>query len=115
MIIAEEVSTALQDGRAVVALESTIISHGLPRPRNLEIAAAIDLLEQHLAEGLRDTVDWLLRDGRGGDSGEVKWLVERASRGQNLQEERQARGSRGRRGRACPVCRPAGRRPVPSG
>ncbi|WP_104199791.1 mannose-6-phosphate isomerase, class I [Cryobacterium sp. Y29] len=40
-------------------------------------AAAIDLLEQHLAEGLRDTVDWLLRDGRGGDSGEVKWLVER--------------------------------------
>ncbi|WP_104192165.1 mannose-6-phosphate isomerase, class I [Cryobacterium sp. Y82] len=40
-------------------------------------AAAIDLLEQRLAEGLRDTVDWLLRDGRGGDSGEVKWLVER--------------------------------------
>ena len=38
---------------------------------------AIDSLENHLAQGLRDTVDWLLRDGRGGDSGEVKWLVER--------------------------------------
>ena len=40
-------------------------------------AAAIDSLENQLARGLRDTVDWLLRDGRGGDSGEVKWLVER--------------------------------------
>lgn len=28
-------------------------------------------------DGLRDTVEWLLRDGRGEDSGEVKWLVER--------------------------------------
>lgn len=40
-------------------------------------AAVIDLLENQLAQGLRETVDWLLRDGRGGDSGEVKWLVER--------------------------------------
>jgi len=38
---------------------------------------AIDSLDNHLEQGLRDTVDWLLRDGRGGDSGEVKWLVER--------------------------------------
>lgn len=40
-------------------------------------AAAIDSLENHLTEGLRDTVDWLLRDGRDGDFGEVQWLVER--------------------------------------
>ena len=33
-----QVQKALNDGRAVVALESTIISHGLPRPRNLEAA-----------------------------------------------------------------------------
>ncbi len=33
-----EVSGALAAGRAVVALESTIISHGLPRPRNREAA-----------------------------------------------------------------------------
>ena len=40
-------------------------------------SGALDLLDNHLARGLRDTVDWLLRDGRGDDSGEVKWLVER--------------------------------------
>jgi pseudouridine-5'-phosphate glycosidase len=33
-----EVSEALSSGKPVVALESTIISHGLPRPRNLEAA-----------------------------------------------------------------------------
>lgn len=33
-----QVQKALNDGRAVVALESTIISHGLPRPRNHEAA-----------------------------------------------------------------------------
>jgi pseudouridylate synthase len=33
-----EVSAALAAGKPVVALESTIISHGLPRPRNLEAA-----------------------------------------------------------------------------
>jgi len=40
---------------------------------------ALDALEQRLLgpEALRDTVDWLLRDGRGEDSGEVAWLVER--------------------------------------
>jgi pseudouridine-5'-phosphate glycosidase len=36
--IAPEVAEALAAGRPVVALESTIISHGLPRPRNLEVA-----------------------------------------------------------------------------
>lgn len=28
-------------------------------------------------DALHDVVEWLLRDGRGGDSGEVSWLVER--------------------------------------
>jgi pseudouridine-5'-phosphate glycosidase len=36
--IAPEVARALEDNRPVVALESTIISHGLPRPRNREAA-----------------------------------------------------------------------------
>jgi pseudouridine-5'-phosphate glycosidase len=36
--ISPEVAAALADGRPVVALESTIISHGLPRPRNHEAA-----------------------------------------------------------------------------
>ena len=40
---------------------------------------ALDALERHLLgpDALRDCVDWLLRDGRGGDTGEVAWLVER--------------------------------------
>ena len=37
-----EVSDALEDGRPVVALESTIISHGLPRPENLRVARQIE-------------------------------------------------------------------------
>jgi pseudouridine-5'-phosphate glycosidase len=38
----EEVAGALADGRPVVALESTLIAHGLPRPRNLEVAAELE-------------------------------------------------------------------------
>ncbi|SDZ07081.1 pseudouridine-5'-phosphate glycosidase [Herbiconiux ginsengi] len=37
-LVAAEVADALDEGRPVVALESTIISHGLPRPRNLAAA-----------------------------------------------------------------------------
>lgn len=42
MRLAPEVATALGDGAPVVALESTIISHGLPRPDNLEVAARVE-------------------------------------------------------------------------
>jgi pseudouridine-5'-phosphate glycosidase len=37
-----EVAEALAQGSPVVALESTIISHGLPQPRNLEVAAELE-------------------------------------------------------------------------
>jgi pseudouridine-5'-phosphate glycosidase len=40
LTIGPEVAAALADGRPVVALESTLISHGLPYPQNLEVAAA---------------------------------------------------------------------------
>jgi pseudouridine-5'-phosphate glycosidase len=36
--LSPEVADAINAGKAIVALESTIISHGLPRPRNLEAA-----------------------------------------------------------------------------
>jgi len=36
--LSEEVREALNSGKPVVALESTIISHGLPRPQNLQAA-----------------------------------------------------------------------------
>ena len=42
-LLSAEVTSALADGRPVVALESTIISHGLPRPRNH--AAAVEFEE----------------------------------------------------------------------
>ena len=42
MLIHPEVSAALAEHRPVVALESTIISHGLPRPDNLRIAREIE-------------------------------------------------------------------------
>lgn len=38
--IAPEVADALAAGRPVVALESTLISHGLPYPQNIEVASA---------------------------------------------------------------------------
>ena len=40
--LGDEVAAALARGGAVVALESTIIAHGLPRPDNLEVAAQLE-------------------------------------------------------------------------
>ena len=45
--IAPEVKRALDEGRPVVALESTIISHGMPYPKNVETAL---LVEQTIRE-----------------------------------------------------------------
>ncbi|MBG0831039.1 pseudouridine-5'-phosphate glycosidase [Planomonospora sp. ID67723] len=40
--LSQEVAGALAQGSPVVALESTIISHGLPQPRNLEVATELE-------------------------------------------------------------------------
>ncbi len=40
--IAPPVASALAERRPVVALESSLIAHGLPRPRNLEVAHALE-------------------------------------------------------------------------
>src|SRR5919202_2992318 len=42
MRFTREVSTAIEQGRPVVALESTLIAHGLPRPENVDIARQIE-------------------------------------------------------------------------
>lgn len=42
LLIREDVAAALHSGRPVVALESTVIAHGLPRPQNLETARAME-------------------------------------------------------------------------
>ena len=40
--VAPEVRQALEEGRPVVALESTIISHGMPYPQNVETALNVE-------------------------------------------------------------------------
>lgn len=42
LALSTDVRDALNDGRPVVALESTIISHGMPYPRNVEMAREIE-------------------------------------------------------------------------
>jgi pseudouridylate synthase len=45
-VLSSAVEKAIEEGAPVVALESTVIAHGLPRPQNLETA-------QRLEEGVR--------------------------------------------------------------
>ena len=61
LVLAPEVADALADGRAVVALESTLISHGLPYPQNLEVARASEAAVR-AAGAVPATV--AIRDGR---------------------------------------------------
>lgn len=42
LTVTEEVGAALAEGRPVVALESTIISHGMPYPENVAMATAVE-------------------------------------------------------------------------
>ncbi len=77
--VAPEAREALEAGRAVVALESTIISHGMPYPKNVETAllveqtvrdngavpATIAVIGGRLKAGLsRDEIEYLGRAGR---------------------------------------------------
>ncbi|MFD6972070.1 pseudouridine-5'-phosphate glycosidase [Streptomyces sp. NPDC059949] len=48
-VLSDEVREALARGKPVVALESTILAHGLPRPRNLEVGLELEALVR--AEG----------------------------------------------------------------
>ncbi len=62
LVVAPEVATALAEGRPVVALESTLISHGLPYPQNLEVATASEAAVRETADAVPATV--AVRDGR---------------------------------------------------
>jgi pseudouridine-5'-phosphate glycosidase len=42
LVLSDEVTTALHEGTPVVALESTIISHGMPYPQNVEMATEVE-------------------------------------------------------------------------
>lgn len=72
-----EVADAIRDNRPVVALESTVIAHGLPHPQNLQTAlrlqeivrsggavpATIAIIGGHLTVGLTDDQIQLLAEG----------------------------------------------------
>ncbi|MER5969866.1 pseudouridine-5'-phosphate glycosidase [Streptomyces sp. NPDC002055] len=61
MNVSEEVREALARRQPVVALESTIIAHGLPRPRNLQVAKE---LEAEVREGGAVPATIAVLDGR---------------------------------------------------
>ncbi|MEG0068951.1 pseudouridine-5'-phosphate glycosidase [Cetobacterium sp.] len=78
LVISEEVKNALANNQAVVALESTIISHGMPYPQNVETAlkveeivrengaipATIAILNGKLKVGLsKEEIDYLGKKG----------------------------------------------------
>ena len=42
LVLTDEVAQALNDRTPVVALESTIISHGMPFPQNVEMATEVE-------------------------------------------------------------------------
>ncbi len=42
VVLSEQVAGAIRDGAPIVALESTIITHGLPQPENLQAALAFE-------------------------------------------------------------------------
>jgi pseudouridine-5'-phosphate glycosidase len=63
--LSPDVAEALDAGRPVVALESTIISHGLPRPRNLEAARDFEaiLRERRVTPATIAVLDGVLKVG----------------------------------------------------
>src|SRR3990170_5761893 len=61
-VVAAEGAAALAEGRPVVALESTLISHGLPYPQNLEVALASEAAVRETDGAVPATV--AIRDGR---------------------------------------------------
>ncbi len=42
-----EISSALANGKPLVALESTIIAHGMPYPQNFEMAQEVETIIRH--------------------------------------------------------------------
>jgi pseudouridine-5'-phosphate glycosidase len=73
LTITDEVRDALADGRPVVALESTIISHGMPYPQNVAMALEVEaIIREHGAVPATIAVlDGRPRIGLGGDDLEL--------------------------------------------
>jgi pseudouridylate synthase len=77
LTLSHDVAAALADGRPVVALESTLITHGLPYPANVETALAMEEAVR-AAGALPATIAVLkgrLTVGISGD--DIEWLASR--------------------------------------
>ena len=78
--IAPDVATALAAGEPVVALESTIISHGMPFPKNVKTAMAV---ETTVRDGGATPATIAILDGRlkvGLSSDEIRYLGEQGTK-----------------------------------
>ncbi|MGO9657141.1 MAG: pseudouridine-5'-phosphate glycosidase [Acidimicrobiales bacterium] len=69
LVLSPEVAQARRDGKPLVALESTIIAHGLPRPRNLEVARELEAVvrEEGACPATVAVLDGVPRIGLGPD------------------------------------------------
>jgi len=69
LTISDPVGEALHDERAVVALESTIITHGMPYPRNVETALAVQdaITERGAVPATTAVMDGTMRVGLSDD------------------------------------------------
>ena len=65
LVVAPRLAAALREGRPVVALESAVITQGLPRPLNLEVALAMEsvLLQSGVEPATIAVLDGRLRVG----------------------------------------------------
>jgi pseudouridine-5'-phosphate glycosidase len=73
--IKDEVREALAANKPVVALESTVIAHGLPRPKNLETAKQLEQIVR-AGGGIPATIAMLAGDLRAGlETSELKLLA----------------------------------------
>lgn len=67
--ISDEVRDAVNEGQAVVALESTIISHGMPYPQNVDMACTVEAIvrKQGAVPATIAVLDGVCRVGLDGD------------------------------------------------
>ncbi|MCL6439614.1 MAG: pseudouridine-5'-phosphate glycosidase, partial [Rubrobacteraceae bacterium] len=77
-----EVEEALREGRPVVALESTLISHGLPRPDNLRVARELEEIvrDEGAIPATVGVVDGVPRVGLGADEIELLATAEEVAK-----------------------------------
>jgi pseudouridine-5'-phosphate glycosidase len=75
-VVSDEVAAALAAGRAVVALETTLVTHGLPRPRGLIMAESLEaaVREQAAIPATIGILDGAVRVGL--SRGELERLAE---------------------------------------